>query len=268
MMTNIQQMLKNKCPNIVTIIGEKAKFWSQVELTYLQRIEFIKGEIKDKNYITIRKSLIDDIILFKSERIKLTAFLFDIDLKVKTIYDNFYNNKRNVDKLRSILQQLVLPEKENPKSYDRIAEIYAIEYLLTRKHLKIVELEHGLSNGKHADCLIQVDENGEYLLLDFFSINVDTCRVESPEKFGKYLVDRIIKKYKSKTCNLQTLDYPFRLLPILWLEDKILKDNFDMLVDSETNLNTEFFTLRGIENITERKYHTLFGPISDFKYLA
>ena len=262
----ILQIIKSNCPNIVSIIGGKVKFWSKVESGYLQRLALIQASIQEKNYISIRKTLIDNIILFKSERDKLSAFLRDIDFKVKTIYDNFSNNKTKVKELRIILKELILTDFKDSKSYDRIAEIYAINYLLSRKKIKIIELEYSLSNGKHIDCLIQNVENGENVLLDFVSINVDSSKVETPEKFGKFLADRIVKKYTEKTCNLKTLDYRFRVFPILWLEDRILKENFDLLVNSETNLNTEFYLLRGIENITEKKYHYLFGSIDELKY--
>ena len=251
----------------MTIIGTKKKFWSQVELKYLQRLVFIKRLIQDENYKLVRTSFIDNLIFFKAEKDKLTSFLHDIDISVKTLYDNFYESKSKVDKLRSILMQLILPIIEDSKAYDRIAEIYAINYLLCQKRIKIIELEYGLSNGKHIDCLIQNIENGENILLDFLSINVESNKVENQEKFGEFLIYRIKKKYTEKMFGLQALDYRFKVFPILWIEDKILKENFDFLFDSETILNTNFYMLRGIENITENKFHTVFGPIDEFKYL-
>lgn len=260
----VLQILNSNCPNIVSIVGNNDKFWSKVESRYLQRLAFLQTSIQEKNYLSIRKTLIDNIILFKSERNKLSAFLHDIDFKVKTIYDNFSSNKTKVDKLRPILKQIILTDFKESKSYDRIAEIYAIHYLISRKKIKIIELEYKLTNRKNIDCLVQNVENGEYILLDFVSIN--SSKVETPEKFGRWLADKIVLKYTQKTCNLVKLDYPFRVFPILWLEDKILKDNFDLLVDSETNLNTEFYILRGIENITDNKYHYIFGSIDELKY--
>jgi len=262
----IQQLLEVNCPNIVTIIGKKVKFWSKVELRYLQRLNFIEELVQEKNYRSLRITLIDNLILFKSEREKLTAFLHDIDVIVKAINDNFYGCKTKIDKLRYILEQLILPEIESPKSYDRIAEIYAINYLLSQKRIRIIELEYRLSNGKHIDCLIQNIENGENFLLDFISINVDGSKVETSEKFGKWLTDKVIKKYSEKTINLKLLDYQFKVFPILWIENKILKENLELFEDSETNFNTEFYFLRGIENITENKYHTMFGSIKEMKY--
>jgi hypothetical protein len=267
MSTSIIQIIKSKCPNIASIIGYNPRFWSKVESAYTQRLKLIKTSIEEGNYITVRKSLIDDMILFKKERPKLDALLSDIDLKSKTIYNSIQSDKKNVDKLRSILKELIIPEEKDSKSYDRVAEIYAIEYLLSRKNLKLIELEYKLTNGKRADCLIQNAENHEYVLYDFFSINIDTSKVEDIDNFGKLLVNRIISKYRSKTIDIET-QYPFRLLPILWIENIILKEYFDFLVDSETLLNTEFFMLRGIYNITDNQFLTLFGPIRDFKYLT
>lgn len=268
-MTNsIVQIIKSKCPNVVAIIGNKLKFWSSVESVYMERLEFIKKSIAEGNYIKLRKSLIDDMILFRKERTKLNAFLNDIDLKAKTIYESVLNDRKKVDKLRYILEQLILPEKVEPKSYDRIAEIYAIDYLLSRNHLELKDLEYNLTNGRQIDCLFQNTNTQEYILIDFVSINVDTDKVESAEKFAKFLANKLLNKYLYKTADLRTPHYPIRLLPVLWLEEKIFKEYFDLLVASETALNTEFFMLRGIHNVTDKKYQTIFGTISDFKYLS
>lgn len=262
----IPTILRISCPNIITIIGDKTKFWSKVEIAYSKRIDYIKKAIQDENYISLRKSFIDHLFLFKEDRDKSIAFLKDIDLKAKSIYDHLSNSKSNIDKLRSILEQLVLPETEDSKSNDRIAEIYAIDYLLSRKNIRIIELEYGLSNGKHIDCLIQNTDNNETVLVDFFSIIIDSSKVENSEKLGNFLISRIIKKYKTKTSNLKTLDCRFRVFPILWVDNIVLKENLDFLVDSESIINTEFCMLKGIENITEKKYHYVFGTIDELKY--
>lgn len=44
------------------------------------------------------------------------------------------------------------------------------------------------------------------------------------------------------------------------------KENLDLLLDSETILNTEFYILKGIENITDKKFNYLFGTVDELKY--
>ena len=194
----MKHIIDNICPNIVTIIGEKKKFWSKTENVYQKRLGYIKNEINKNKDISLRKSFIDNLIASKYEKNESLAFMREIDSRVKTIYDNFKNDKNLIDKFRQILEQLILPEEKESKSYDRIAEIFSIEYLISKKQLQIIQLEYKLDNGKQIDCLLKNIQNGINLLIDFYSINVDTNKVETPELFGKFLAERIIKKYLSK----------------------------------------------------------------------
>jgi len=268
MSINIIHLIKHKCPNISNIIGTKNQYWTNVQKVYIQRLEYIKHSAIVGNHNFFWKSIIDDMILFKKERTKLDSFLSDIDSKVKSIYDNICNDKKKVDKLRKILEQLILPQESESKSYDRIAEIYAINYLISQRHLKIIELEFLLQNRKRMDCLIQDTQNNGYLLIDIFSIKIDSSKVESSDNFLKFLSRKILNKYLDKTNNLDSCIYPIRVFPVLWIDQNFSKDYFDHLIDCETEINTEFYMIRGIHNITEDKYQTIFGTIKDLKYLT
>lgn len=257
----MKNILSTYCPNIVLIIGDKHKYWQDVNSKYLERLSFIKNEVKEHQSVTIRRSIIDNIIESRKQK-EPKEFLSDIDTKVKFINSKIENNKNLVDKLKRILQELIIPEKEESKSYDRVAEIYSIHYLLNLEVFQIVDMEYQLSNGKCIDCLIKEKSTGAHLLLDFVSIYADSSKIESDEKLVKLLAHRISRKYMKKTENLDSLPYNFRIFPIVWTEQHIINKYYDVFCNTSTEFSEEIFSLIGIQNITEDKYYYKFGPIS------
>ena len=263
----IKQILDKRCPNIVEIIGkDKIKFWSKVDLKYNSRLAFIKNELNNKRDVSIRKSIIDNLIASKDERNEAEAFLKEIDFRIGRVYEDFKRDNKLIDKFRHILQQLILTEIKDSKSIDRVGEIFAIDYIVLKKQLKIIELESKLENGKHLDCLVKSIDSDKIMFFDFLSINIDTCKVESQEGLSKLLIHRIVTKYEDKVKNIEKLNIPFKVFPILWLEIDLLRKYHSFLSESESILNTDFYVLTGIENITDENFQYKFGTINELNY--
>ncbi|MBI9055980.1 MAG: hypothetical protein JEY96_19315 [Bacteroidales bacterium] len=260
-MNEIQFILSSYCPDIVDIIGEKKKFWKKVRLKYLDRLSLIKNVTLEKKSYISRRSFLDNLISSKNESDESKAFMLDINYRVKNIYREISSKKELLDKLRSILEQLILPEIDEPKSYDRVGEIYALDYIISLENIEILEMEYKLENGKRIDCLLLNKGKNKKFLIDFLSINIDPEKVESSDGLTKLLLNRILPKYKQKTINLKTIDYSFKVLPIIWIEPELIEKYIGLFKESRTAINEEICTLIMFKSVTDNKYYFTFGQV-------
>lgn len=260
-MNEIQLILYNYCPDVVNIIGEKKKFWKKVMTRYLDRLFLINNVVIERKSYISRRSFLDNLIFSKKESNESNNFMFDINERVKRIFKKIGSNKKLLDKLRSILEQLILPEIDEPKSYDRVGEIYALDYIISMENVEIIEMEFKLSNGKKADCLFLNKENQRKFLIDFVSINIDAEKVESSDSLANFLIKRIIRKYEQKTINLKAIDYEFRILPIIWTEPELIQKYNELFRESYSRINEEFCTLKSYKSVSDNKFYFTFGQV-------
>ena len=121
--------------------------------------------------------------------------------------------------------------KNNPRFMNYLGELVGLNHIIQKgkDRFKLLAIEKKMPNSKRADFEFIDKANGDIVLIEFVSIHgIEPLKIETIQKFMKYLTDRFNKKIGEKTESLKnhynrlemedgTLPN-FTILPIIWSE--------------------------------------------------
>lgn len=258
----IRDRFSEFCPFMNQLLSQDKEFWERVYYKYIKKLNYLKSELRQNKSVETKKTFIDYLLEYRLGNHESIHLLKEIDNRANNVYNNLPFNLQN--KFKTVLRELIENfDNKQSKSFDRIAEIFSLHFIMDLKELEIIDLEYPLPNKKSIDCLLFDKKLNKEILIDFYSIHTRVEKIESSELFIKFLIKRITDKFKVKTENIGENDLinKIRILPIIWSDLDILIKYKDIFVESNTIINEEFFTLYGIRNSETNECFSIFKPV-------
>ncbi|MBA4409928.1 MAG: hypothetical protein Q8S54_01910 [Bacteroidota bacterium] len=258
----LYSILKEFCPSICELIGEKNEIWNKISVKYISRINYIKNEVEKKGNATFSKMFLDNWLLHKIGDEESNSFLKYIDKIVAEILNQIPRKLHG--KLRTIVKQVIgnFDNEDGKRTTNGIGEIFVIDYYLKRDY-SLGRIEVELPDMKPIDFLFRNNKTGEYLLLEVINIHPDNVKIKSKDGLTTFFIQRYLDKFKDKSKNNlnNAVITNLKLFPIIWTDSSIIKDFGDFFIDTSSDFTEEIHLLQGlIVNGTD--YHYFLTPVS------
>lgn len=255
------ELLRHYLPTIYDVLSPSAKMISDISGKYYERIKNIDAAIKTKGEFTSEKVIYD---LWwdanDGDQASLT-FLAFIDNTAKSVLEKVDITLRR--QIITLCHKMIINFNDSQSQYTNFfAELAVINKLLSDEGIKLLQVEKIMPNGKRFDFEIRKD--GKETLVEVYNINFNYERIESSEKFKKFLETRITDKLNLKLQGLPGPLPSFLLVPVLW--GNIL--GFDQFADAfiffkDSNFISQFMMVAEYKNLAG-EYLYDFGTVEHF----
>lgn len=255
------ELLRHYLPTIYDVLSPSTKMISDISGKYYERIKNIDAAIKTKGEFTSEKVIYD---LWwdanDGDQASLT-FLAFIDNTAKSVLEKVDITLRR--QIITLCHKMIINFNDSQSQYANFfAELAVINKLLSDEGIKLLQVEKIMPNGKRFDFEIRKD--GKETLVEVYNINFNYERIESSEKFKKFLETRITDKLNLKLQGLPGPLPSFLLVPVLW--GNIL--GFDQFADAfiffkDSNFISQFMMVAEYKNLAG-EYLYDFGTVEHF----
>jgi hypothetical protein len=185
--------------------------------------------------------LLDRYICSKSNHEKSKQFDFEIKgivNEVKKVLENSRSDSQLHNEIGGIIKNLILsidvsPDSTNNDYRNRLNEILVFNLISENKNIKGISIEKKIGNGKSCDFECKCVD-GSIVLLEVLSINnLDVKKQDNSLTFSEFIQEKIEKKYKDKTKNLNVIP-DIRIFPILEYVEGL--ENFDITISLDYSI--------------------------------
>jgi hypothetical protein len=257
----IFNILKELCPVICALVGEKKEFWNRVNENYKTRINYIKNEVKTNEINLFSKMFLDNWLLHEVGEEEPKYFLKYFDSVIAKILNNIPDELH--DKLRNIVKQVIgnFDKEDGKRTTNSIGEIFVIDYYLKRD-FSLGAIELRLPNMKPVDFLFRNNKTNEYLLLEVINIHPNKNQIESKDLLSTFFIHRYVNKFKDKSKNNLNIasGYNLKLFPIVWTDTETIKKYSEFFIDTCSDMTEEIHILHGLI-INKTDYHYFLTPV-------